>query len=530
MRAAVFAILLLAGAAPAQSGFLYAASALGRVSANAYPLDKLPADATTNKFAPEMELWRDLFVTGEDRWLIRGDGRISRNGEFVDDLAEDVEWQGIVVVNGDYVALRRDGRVSGPGGILFEYPAGDFEFLDIVTDGQAVYVLRSNGSVFRVPDAEPFIQFDGPPGEIEDKTGDGESPDTEWLYLALNPADGELWGLRRDGTLQHAAIPADPLVPGATEAELPYDDSDADIDIDELYTGLAFDDDGTWYALRADGKVYNVAAQSLPLVDLNGEPSEDDSHAYRAILLHAGESFVLRDDGALFRDFVDEAVVNLQDSRYFLLARGDVLPNLDNVDNKPPTATSTIVTAPEGTDIVLPIVATDRDLPADQLVVDVDPETLPPGASWDGVLRVITWPAAGPAGTYKIKAFVNDGIAKPVKAVQTIKIQTPDDNPDKNIKPALAKVKKATALVGVPFSLKLLAFDRDGDTVTLSLNPDAKPPPAGVTFDGVEWLLEWNSPLIADKGSNAIKFLVQDGTVTLKVERKVKVETSLLGF
>ena len=122
MRAAVFAILLLAGAAPAQSGFLYAASALGRVSANAYPLDKLPADATTNKFAPEMELWRDLFVTGEDRWLIRGDGRISRNGEFVDDLAEDVEWQGIVVVNGDYVALRRDGRVSGPGGILFEYP------------------------------------------------------------------------------------------------------------------------------------------------------------------------------------------------------------------------------------------------------------------------------------------------------------------------------------------------------------------------------------------------------------------------
>jgi len=82
------------------------AVALGRVSANAYPLDKLPADATTNKFAPEMELWRDLFVTGADRWLIRGDGRISSNGEFVADLAEDVEWQGIVVVNGDYVALR----------------------------------------------------------------------------------------------------------------------------------------------------------------------------------------------------------------------------------------------------------------------------------------------------------------------------------------------------------------------------------------------------------------------------------------
>jgi hypothetical protein len=40
MRAVVVAILFFAGASPAQSEFLYAASALGRVSANAYPLGR----------------------------------------------------------------------------------------------------------------------------------------------------------------------------------------------------------------------------------------------------------------------------------------------------------------------------------------------------------------------------------------------------------------------------------------------------------------------------------------------------------
>ena len=195
-------LVLLAGPAallPAQSLYIYAASATGRTSANGYPLDNLPDSSS----AFEDETWRDLFVDGPDRWLIRGDGRISKNGATVEDLAEDDGWRGIVVDDeGDFFALRNGGRVSGPGGVIVDYTAGDFTFLEIITDGQEVYVLRTNGSVYRVSDlapTNPIIRFDGPSGEIDGADDDGEAADVNWVRLAIDPSDGRLWGLRRDG-------------------------------------------------------------------------------------------------------------------------------------------------------------------------------------------------------------------------------------------------------------------------------------------------------------------------------------------
>ncbi len=534
-------LALLAGPAallPAQSLYIYAASEVGRTSANGYPLDNLP-DSTS---AFEDETWRDLFVDGPDRWLIRGDGRISKNGATVEDLAEDDGWRGLVVDDqGDFFALRNGGRVSGPGGVIIDYTAGDFTFLEIITDGQEVYVLRTNGSVFRVSDGvddAPIIRFDGPPGEIDGADDDGEAVDVAWVRLAINPADGRLWGLRRDGRLQSAVIPAgvqvDP-VPGDVEVSLPYDNGDDFIDVDELYRDFTFDTvgDGTWFALRADGKLYTEAFQGPPLEDFPGEASEDDDQEYEAVLAGAGIPVVLRNDGKVYRDTEaddETAIIDLKDADYFGLAAGTVFPNLDNVDNKAPTATCMTITAPEGTDIELPVLAVDRDKPAADLVVAVDPETLPAGASFDELTRVITWPAAGPAGTYKVTITVDDGLAKPVKAVQTFKIQAPDEDPEKNVKPVLAKVKRATALAALPFSLLLPAFDRDGDAVAVSLDDSGKPLPEGVSFDEPTSTLAWDAPAVADKGTFTFKFLVDDGTVVKTQSRKVKVDTSLLAF
>lgn len=525
-------LLLLAGPAAriaAQGLFIYAANNGGNVSANGYPLDNLADSSSSN----DDQEWHDLFIHGPDRWLIRGDGKVNLNGAAVQDLADDTDWTGIVVDdNGDFFALREGGKVSGADGVIVNYTAGDFDYVDIITDGQTVYVLRTNGAVFKVPVTDPLIRFDGPPGEVDGASDDGEAADTEWMYMAINPADGRMWALRRDGTLKSADIPADPPVdpdPGTLESALPYDGGDDVVDQDELYRGLVFDPAGAWYALRSDGRLFNEANQGPPLVDFPGEPSDDGDQLYVSLLAGDEDTLVLRDDGKVFRGVDTTAIIDLKDDEYFGLAVGTDFPNLENVKNQAPVATCMTITAPEGSDIELPVLATDRDKPTADLAVDVDPETLPAGATWDGVARVISWPAAGPAATYKIHVTVDDGIAKPVTAVQTIKIQTLDDNPEKNIKPVLAKVKRAVALVGLPFSLPIIAFDRDGDDPTVTLN-DAYEVPEGVTFDDVSEVLSWDDPLVADKGTYTIHYLVTDGIVVKKAGRKVKVDTSLLAF
>jgi Putative Ig domain len=533
-------LLLLAGlAAPlaAQSQFVYAASEVGRVSANAYPLDKLGF----NESDTSDMVWHDIFVKGADRWLIRGDGKISLNGDPIDDLADDDDWRGIVVDDkGVFFALRKGGKVSGPEGPIEDFPGAPFAYHEIITDGVIVYVLRTNGAVFRVDpkvtgEPLPLIRFDGPPGEVDDAEADGEAADTAWQRMAIHPGDGTLWAMRRDGVIKNAVIPLEPPAsdpdPGTLVVALPYDNSDGFVDVDHLYTDFTFDVDGTWYALRSDGKLYNELNPGPPLVDFPGDASESPGEAYAAFLAQDGETLALRNDGKVFRDVETTALIDLKGSDYFGLAISDTLPNLENVKNQPPIATSMTVTAPEGSDIALPVLAVDRDKPTEDLVLDVDPETpLPAGATWDGVARVINWPAAGPAGSYKIRITVDDGVAKPVKAMQTIKIQTLDDNPDKNIKPVLAKVKKATALVGLPFSLPIIAFDRDGVPVTVTLDTSGKPLPAGVSFDeGTDTLL-WDDPDVSDKGTHTFYFLVDDGTKVVRIGRKVKVDTSLLAF
>src|SRR5262245_18132670 len=71
----------LAAGPAAQQQYVYAFNAEGRVVANGYALDDLQTGKEKND---EDETWRDLFVTGADRWLLRGDGKIALNGDLQD--------------------------------------------------------------------------------------------------------------------------------------------------------------------------------------------------------------------------------------------------------------------------------------------------------------------------------------------------------------------------------------------------------------------------------------------------------------
>jgi hypothetical protein len=530
LAASVLAVLAaLTAPAAAQSEFIYAFALDGHVSANGYPLDKLKSGGTS----PEDETWRDLAVRGPDRWLLRGDGTISLNGEKIEDLGGDEDWRALVVDdNGDFFALRRDGRVAGAEGEVHDYPDGPFDFLDMVADGTTLYVLKTNGAIFRVPEPDPIIKFNGPPGEVSGSTGDGEATDTLWVRLLRNPADGRLWALRRDGTLMSAAIPPTPPAtpdPGQQEASLPYNDNDDEIDPGDLYNDFTFDVAGAWSAIRADGKLFDAAHPGPPLIDYPGGAGSSASQTYQSVIAAEAGLLVLRADGKVFRGEETDALIDLPDVGYVRFALGAELPDLVNVKNQKPFASKATITAPEGADVELAVIAVDRDLPADELLVSVVPETLPAGASFDEVARVLSWPDAGPPGTYKVKVTVDDGIAKPVTAVQTLTIKKPDENASKNIKPSIEQVSGVVALAALPFALPVASFDLDGDPVELTLNDNGKLPET-VTFDGADDTLHWDDPLVSDTGTRSFKINGTDGTAQVSRTIKVKVQTSLLAF
>ncbi len=526
LLAAAAALLIVGQAASAQDTFVYAYNQSGMVSANGYPLDDLPGSNSSSKD----ELWRDLVVQGPNRWLIRGDGKIVENGGDVINLPGDSGWRGIVLDDmGVLYAMSKGGKITKVADAVDEelvnYPGENFDFTDIETDGQTVYVLKSNGSVYRVPEDGPLLKFN-------DSGDDGNVPTKVWTRLLIHPLDGTLWALRQDGKIRSAAIPvspADPLDEGTQEADLPYD-SGADFIGDQLYYDFTFAEDGSWLALRADGRLYSTAEQVNSIINFPGGPSDGVSETYRSVITRDGDTLVLRDDGGIYQSTSTDEILDLKKSAYQKLVLGSAFPNLDNVDNEPPVGTSMTITAPEGTDITLPVVAVDRDLPSEDLVVEpVADVPLPAGATWDQLTRSIVWPNAGPVGTYKIKITVSDGIDKPVNTTQTIKIKALDVNEAKNAKPVIAKISKATALVAVAYELPILAFDLDGTVPELSLDT-SKPPPEGSSFDEMSGKLIWDVPTLQQLGSVSFKFLATDGTATVKKTIKVKLVTSLLGF
>jgi len=536
-------LTLLAGLAPTVGAqFVYSLSTDGRVAVNAAEIANLKGGATVFGDGPpslvgQDEIWLAQVIDGADWWALRFDGNVNRNAENVYSLPVDDElstnWIDLLILEGAVWALRTDGRVDINGAFAVSQPQGgsDSEFTRLDTDGTNVWILREDGRVFRDLLTDAVFKFNGP-----DSVGgfdDGEDAESVWALMDVDPVDGTLWGLRRDGTLQmfDPGAPTDGELPEATEiTTLPFEADPEDVDFSDVYVAFDFLDDGTWVALRVNGKVYRESDVSPFFTEVVDLPGGSTDNPYVDVLPILDGWLTLRQDGQLFDGVDTEPVAIIGKKSHVELNLGSEAPDLTNAKTKKPVVANTTIKPVTGHPMVLDVIVTDVDTPDEDLVLTPDVESIPPGAVWDDETRTLTWDDPGPAGSYKFKLEVDDGVNKTVRKTYKLKVKDPDDNPDKNIKPFAAKIKKAQPLDGTPFSMRIETSDRDGDEVTVMVqDPAVYPYTAGAAFDEKTATFTW-TPVLADVGKVKLTFLVSDGTVTTKRKITIQPKATLLTF
>ncbi len=537
MRAALpllaLAGLVVAPDAAAQT-YLWALNETGQLTVNGTLLDKLPSKFDEDESPEDADLqerWASLFVKGADGYSIRLDGRVSKTGAKLYDLAFDNitehQWIDVVVTDDDAVwALRSDGRLSRNGESVADFNLGSFLFTDLTTDGEDVYSLRSDGAVYRDNITTKLFAFEA--GNFMGD-GEGESDETFWDSLAIDPLDGMLHGLRRDGSVVRGD-PADPggegdPPTGEVVAKLPFGDSATD---NSIYVSIAFGADGRWWTIRGGGRVYNEDDVFDEVVDLPGDAEDDFDEVMRQIIATDTGFLALRYDGRVY-DGSGE-IVNLTKDRYSAMQLSTTPPDLTNLKNGKPKVAGYAPKAVTGEAFAFPVLATDTDKAADELVVTADPDSVPPGAVWDDDARTLTWDAPGPAGKYAFKVTVDDGVAKPVKKTFKINVKDPDTNDAKNRPPQPTKVKGVQVLAGVPFEMPILVRDLDGDDVTVTVDETKEPYTLGATFDPMTNTFAWDDPPLDALGKYKLVFQISDGTKTKKLSVKIKLVSSILAF
>ncbi|HKB15180.1 MAG TPA: hypothetical protein VKF62_03900, partial [Planctomycetota bacterium] len=201
------------------------------------------------------------------------------------------------------------------------------------------------------------------------------------------------------------------------------------------------------------------------------------------------------------------------------------------------------VTALAGDPVQIPVVATDSDKRAAELVITLDPvqpTNFPPGFVFNPSLGSTSFRGSlsgtAPAlkGGYSIRLFVDDGVNEPKKLTYKLKVILPDTDPLKDKKPVFAKPKKPQVVVTGALPAEVLelpigAVDADGDPITLSVDPET-PLPTGATFvltrPGIG-LFSWTAdPTQAGKAT--IAFLATSGTKTVKLKVKFTVVNGLI--
>ncbi len=537
LTAALFMGLSMALAIPAiaQDDFLYALNEKGTLTANATVLDKLPGKVTSD---PDTfgEVWWKLLIDGSDRFALRLDGRIQKNGAVFDNLdfssVFEGSWVDFTMADGELWALRNDGALARDGTLVVMLPLGEFFFQGLVARGTDVFSLRSDGSVYKNLDLTPVLQWDGGPGVISG-AAEGEDVDTVWRRIALDPIDNEIYSIRNDGKVARGDPDAEGDPPsGVLVAALPFNtqlntQSQAAV-FAELYSAIAFLDDGTFRTLNGRGEIFEEGSYVEPVVNLPGGPLSSSVQLYVDIL--GGEDFTtLRSDGSLFVGIDEDVVVKLAGKAYRSLASSDSPPDLTQFKNTRPVVTSTKAVALEGQAISIPVLASDVEKTEEDLTFTPDMDTIPAGATWNDSTNTLDWPNPGPKGKYTFKVSVDDGVTKPVISKNTVAVKPMDANTVKNRKPVAAKVKKAQALINVPFNLPIVATDLDGDVLSMSVNMDKAPFTEGATFDTNTNTFSW-TPSLKDIGKHKVVILISDGVVTRKRGIKLKVVASLLGL
>ena len=518
----------LASSADAQS--LYTLNEKGRLSVNATLLDSLPGSK-----------WLDLVVDGPDRYAIRNNGRVYKNGIELYKLNCDTgnnnkvnegDWIGIELVDGELWALSDRGYVARGPDCVGKLDEGDYHFVDFFagsTDGMAnVWSLRSDGFLYVNTVVGPIFQFEGNPGIDEENSGEGEAQDTEWVSGTVKASNGNIFAMRADGTVvvgTFAGGGGTPLT-GTIVAELPFGSST------NLYKKIVFIGNDTWDALRGNGRVYNQKNTLEEQIDLNDSSSRFSDILPLPVDMEIGTTdtsfMALRRDGKLYCETAESSVAEVSKGGFGTLGLSLDAPDLTNNKNALPKVSKYTVNAISGTGFTVPILATDTDKVAEELVVTVDPETMPEGATYDPMARTITWDDPV-KGSYSIKTEVNDGVGNPVKTTFKVKVKDPSTK-DKNTKPKASAIKNTQGMVSFELRVPLITSDADGDPITVTVDETKAPFDRGATFDPMTDSFVWLDPELGDIGNYTIQFMVSDGTATVKQKVKISIVSSVLGF
>lgn len=530
-------VLLLAAAAPAQ--FIYGLNEAGRLTLNGTLLDSLPSNFDPDNGQFPYEKWLDLDIDGPDRYAMRRDGRVNKNGTKLFQLAPVTNgvvvflWhQMIVDAEGHVHMMRQEGQRALDGVPVLTYPNGSSFFTRFALDVTGVaYALRVDGTVFKGTSTAVAGKF----GSVPPAPPDGTGPLNAWIDIAADQANLQLIALRADGKLfkiplEDVGKDGDP--PVATElALLPFPEPPAVPAQKDLYTRLAVAL-GEWRVLRSDGAVFSQDSLLQPQVNYAGDGMVSDEF-FASLTFDGTDMRAMRGDGIVFQNLEPtDFVFNLMGVNYRDMAVGTEPPDLTKFKNPRPRASTYRLQVLEGDTASLPVLVSDIEkLPVDLVVTTNPDKPLPLGATLvdDGLGgRSIEWDGTQPVGVYKCPLIVDDGKTPPLKFTEVIKVVAADTDPEKNKAPRGLKPKTVMALVDHEVRIPVFALDLDEDPLTFSVNEAAEPyKTKGATFDTMTNEFVW-TPTFEHIGVHKPVIKVTDGTKTINIVLGVKVVSSLV--
>ncbi len=494
--------------------FVYGLNLKGKLTVNGTVLDSLKTGFDDDPQSKVSERYGDLLISGSDRYALRRDGEIHKNGKKLFSLPFNAilraEWVSLALLGSNVHSLREDGQLSSNSSIVASLPTEKggfvFPFSRLIANGTDLYSLRVDGAIFKNGTVAPLFELQG--GNGITGSADGRSLETVWLRLAVSPSDGDLYALRADGVIFKGNLPP----ANATEArgtlvtKLPFPAA-TPITPGELYVDFGFNADGKWFALRANGEIFNELSVLSSVVDLPGDATSSGT-AYQDLAFLGNDYWSIRGDGRVYKNISLDEAFDLPQELYAKIAIGTEPPSLTSFKNSPPVVSTYSVTALEGSALSIPVLLTDTDKPAEDVIVL--PLAIPPGSSFDEETRTLLWENVGPVGKYLLLVSVFDGVKKAKVYKYPIRVIPLDSDPAKNKPPIVAKIKKVQALVDVELRLPILAADPDGDEVTITPVTAVYPFTAGASFDAETSVFTW-TPTIGDVGKTKVRFLLSDG-------------------
>ena len=537
--AAVLGLLTLCavrGVAAEGGVYIYSLNTFGKLSVDGTVLDDLPGefDVDDDDVDHLEQAWTGLVVEGPDRYMLRYDGLVVKNGKKIFRLPyHGYRWVGMAVENGTVFCLTADGVIAVDNDIVGDLAMEGYGFLALAVYQGRVYSLRSDGQTFRDADRDDFIRFEAGPGRAS-FFPDGWAVDTLWNRIAVDPVGGRLIALRTDGNLYGAPLSGINRF-GTEIAELPFIfDTDADGDdrtdefpvLDDSYTDLETNEEGAWWVLSADGRVYSEYKGALvPEGDLPDQPDERTT-LYYDLAVRGTDFWVVRNDARVYFDGQTPPILELPGTSYGRIAVSPDRPDTSSVEEHPPRATILHTRTVAKQPLTIPVAVSDTETATADLVVTpyaIPADSTGSTAVWDPAARALHWDAPQVPGTYKFRFDVSDG-ASTVRFVYVIEVlYSVVDDPAENKPPKAPTISKARAIVGQPYSLPIIVDDRDEED-TLTVTPDLTKYPytAGATFDAATNTFAW-TPAAEDVGDVKLKFPVSDGIKKKTVEFTLKV-------